>query len=216
MHGFFNPENKAWDFIGKLADVCCMSILWLVTSLPIVTVGAATTAFYDFTIHQVNDREGAVLGSYFKSFGKYFKRATALWLVELAALVFFGVDVYAAWQYFTATNGSIWAVAALGITACALLLVIMSSLYAYPILATFDFSVKKILSNCFIMAVANLPVTVVILLIYGLAAVGMYYLSGVFFLFFGLAVFASSYFLFAVFQKYTGEPAEDPAAPAKK
>ena len=58
MSGLFNPENKFWNFVAKLTDVCLMSFLWLIASLPLVTVGAATTAFYDFTLRQVVDQEG--------------------------------------------------------------------------------------------------------------------------------------------------------------
>ena len=202
MSGIFNPENKFWDFIGKLADVTFMSMLWLITSLPIVTVGAATTAFYDFTMHQVNDREGTVWRSYFRSFRKNFRRGTAIWLIELAAVVFFGFDFWAAWKYFVATGG-VWSIVVLGMTACALILVLLTGFYAYPMLATFDFPVKKLVTNSFIMAVGNLPTTLVILLIFGIAAVASYYLSGIFFIFFGLAVFFSSYFFFAVFWRYT-------------
>ena len=68
MYQLFNPENKFWNFIGKITDVACMSILWAVVSLPIFTIGAATTAFYDFSLHQVNDREGKILKSFFTSF----------------------------------------------------------------------------------------------------------------------------------------------------
>lgn len=35
-----------------------MSFLWVGTSLPLVTMGAATTAFYSYTMHQVRDTEG--------------------------------------------------------------------------------------------------------------------------------------------------------------
>ena len=48
MSRLFDPENKFWNFIGKIADVTCMSFLWVGTSLPLVTMGAATTAFYSY------------------------------------------------------------------------------------------------------------------------------------------------------------------------
>ena len=51
MSRLFDPENKFWNFIGKIADVTCMSFLWVGTSLPLVTMGAATTAFYSYTMH---------------------------------------------------------------------------------------------------------------------------------------------------------------------
>ena len=79
MSRLFDPENKFWNFIGKIADVTCMSFLWVGTSLPLVTMGAATTAFYSYTMHQVRDTEGGILSGYFKAFRHNFKKATLLW-----------------------------------------------------------------------------------------------------------------------------------------
>ena len=45
-----------------------------------------------------------------------------------------------------------------------------------------------------------------------MGAGGRFYLSGVFFVWVGLAIFASSYFVDMVFKKYTGELAEEEAA----
>ena len=67
MHTLFNPENKFWSFIGKIADVCFMGVLWAITSLPVFTLGAATAAFYSFTLDQVKDLEGGVWNSYFSA-----------------------------------------------------------------------------------------------------------------------------------------------------
>ena len=69
-----------------------------------------------------------------------------------------------------------------------------------------------LLTNSFVMAVGNLPVTLTLALVWALAGVGCFYLSGVFFVWVGLAIFASSYFVDMVFKKYTGELAEEEAA----
>lgn len=76
----------------------------------------------------------------------------------------------------------------------------------------FEFPLKKLLTNSFVMAVGNLPVTLTLVLVWALAGVGCFYLSGVFFVWVGLAIFASSYFVDMVFKKYTGELAEEEAA----
>ena len=39
MIQLFDPENKFWQFFSKLADVACLSFLWFLTSLPLVTLG---------------------------------------------------------------------------------------------------------------------------------------------------------------------------------
>ena len=76
----------------------------------------------------------------------------------------------------------------------------------------FDFPLKKLLGNSFIMAVGNLPVTLTLALLWALAGVGCFYMSGVFFVWVGLAIFVSSYFINTVFKKYTGKLAEEQAA----
>lgn len=98
MSRIFDPENKFWSFIGKIADVTCMSVLWAATSLPLVTLGASTTAFYAYTMRQVRDTEGGILSGYFGAFKQHFKKATLLWLLELAGIAFFAADFVGVWN----------------------------------------------------------------------------------------------------------------------
>lgn len=203
MIHLFNPENKFWNFIGKVCDACLMSILWALCSLPIITAGAATAAFYDFTMKQVHDEEGGIIKSFFSSFKANFRQATVVWLIELAGLAFLAFDIIAAWNLYL--NTGIPGLVVLSIVACVSIAFLSSLLYVYPLLAVFDFPLGKILGNSFIMAVANLPVTITLLLITVLECVGIYYVSGLFFFIIGLGIFFSSYFITGVFGKYTGE-----------
>ena len=202
MHTLFNPENKFWNFMGKITDVSCMSLLWLLTSLPVFTIGASTAAFYSFTLDAVGDNEGRVIGSYFSAFKANFKKATLLWLLQLTLGALLAVNLYAAW-YFYLTKGII-ALGFLSLSGCAALVAICCSVYIYPILAAYDFPVKKILMDSFIMATGNLHVTISVLVLFLLAAVGIYYFGGLFFFWIGLAIFFSSYFIWGLFLKYAG------------
>ena len=203
MIHLFNPENKFWQFIGKLTDVACMSILWVVTSLPLFTIGASTTAFYKFTLRQVQNTEGSVWKSYFTAFKTYFKKATLLWLIQLAGTAFFVVDLWAAWSFFL-VQGGVPGIAVLGLCGCFAILFLSCCFYVYPLLAALDFPLKKLLSNSFILAVGNLPVTVTLIVMTALVGMAIFYLSGFFFFWIGLFIFISSYFIFGVFLKYTG------------
>ena len=194
MHTLFNPENKFWNFMGKITDVSCMSLLWLLTSLPVFTIGASTAAFYSFTLDAVGDNEGRVIGSYFSAFKANFKKATLLWLLQLTLGALLAVNLYAAWNFYL-TKGII-ALGFLSLSGCAALVAICCSVYIYPILAAYDFPVKKILMDSFIMATGNLHVTISVLVLFLLAAVGIYYFGGLFFFWIGLAIFFSSYFIF--------------------
>lgn len=207
MIRLFDPENKFWRFMAKLTDAACMSILWAVTSLPLITLGAATAAFYEFTLHQVRDTEGSVWKSYFSSFRVHFKKATLLWLIELAGLIFFTADLWAAWCFYLNHTGAP-GVAVLAVTGCLALIFVGCTFYIYPTLALYDFPLKKLLRDSFVMAVGNLHVTLTLALMAAAVCAGIYYMSGLFFFWVGLFIFFSSYFIIGVFLKYTGADPE--------
>ena len=202
MHTLFNPENKFWNFMGKVTDVAIMSILWLVTSLPVITIGASTAAFYAYTLDAVGDYEGNVFTTYFSAFKENFKQCTLLWLMQLAALAFVIVNLYAAWHFYLVKG--ILGLGLLSLALCGTLIVIGTGFYLYPIAVSYDFPIKKVITDSFIMAMGNLHVTVSILVLFCIAAVGIYYISGLFFFWLGLAFFFSSYFIWGLFLKYAG------------
>ena len=207
MYQLFNPENKFWNFVGKITDVACMSILWALVSLPIFTIGSATTAFYDFSLHQVNDREGKILKSFFASFKAHFGRGTLLWLIQLGGSAFFALDLWAAWNFYLAKGGPV-GIGLLGFCGCAALIFFSCAMYVYPVLATFDFGLKKILRDSFIMAMGNLHVTITLFVMTALVCVLIFYVSGLFFFWVGLYIFFASYFITGVFLKYVRDPEE--------
>lgn len=206
MYTLFNPENKFWNFIGKIADVACMSLLWFLTSLPIVTIGASTAAFYSFTLDAVHDEEGKVLSTYFSAFRENFKKATLLWLLQLVLTAFLAVNLYAAWNFYLLKG-----VVGLGLLSLALFGLIVctgTGFYLYPILVYYDFPVKKIITDSFIMAVGNPHVTISVMVLFLLAGAGIWWISGLFFFWIGLAIFFSSYFIWGLFLKYAGVKVE--------
>jgi uncharacterized membrane protein YesL len=202
MHTLFNPENKFWIFMGKITDVACMSILWLITSLPVVTIGASTAAFYSFTMEAVQDLEGGVWSSYFQAFRENFKRATILWLLQLVLMIFLSVNLYAAWILYL-SKGLI-ALGIFSLALCGLLIVTGTGFYLYPILVSYEFPIKKIVADALVMAIRNPHVTISCMILFILAGVGIYYISGLFFFWIGLAIYFSSYFILGVFLKYSG------------
>ena len=46
MGEIFGLDGGIMKFLSKVSDICIISILWLICCLPIVTIGASTTAAY--------------------------------------------------------------------------------------------------------------------------------------------------------------------------
>ena len=94
VNGIFNPQNRFWSFIEKIVNLCVLSFLWLLFSLPIVTAGAATTAMFQYTLKLARDEEGYVWQTFWKGFKQNFVQATGLWSLMAAAGAFLVRELY--------------------------------------------------------------------------------------------------------------------------
>ncbi len=167
----FNVENKFWTFANKMADVVILEIAWLLTSLPIVTIGAASTAFWHVLLQIAEDQEGKVLRTYFRAFAKNFPLGTKLWLCQLGFGLFLVFDITACLRI-----KGIWPIFLFGIFAGVAFLWLLVSVFLYPLAGRFDFSFRKIVSNSLFMTFRHLPHGFCMLLTTGLALAGSYYI----------------------------------------
>lgn len=83
MSHLFSYDSPVWKFLGRIADFFVLTILAVVTSLPIFTIGASLTAVYSITLKMTEDKEGYLFRTYFKAFKENFKEAVLLWLPTL-------------------------------------------------------------------------------------------------------------------------------------
>lgn len=83
----FDSDRIVWRGISTGMDLVYVSVLWLVCSIPVVTVGAASTALYDTVAHCIRNQEEGLLSRFFSTFRAEFKTATLSWLFWLVGLV---------------------------------------------------------------------------------------------------------------------------------
>jgi len=82
MGKFFNPDNFLWRGFGRIADFMFLSICFLVSSVPLVTIPAAGIALYDATARCVYGDEGHPYRRFFRTFRNELLRSiglTVLW-----------------------------------------------------------------------------------------------------------------------------------------
>ena len=155
MSKLFRMDSPLMRFLTKIADLMVLNILFCVTSIPLITIGASWTALYSVTLKMVRDEEGSVSRSYFRSFRQNFRQATLLWLGVLVvlALLVLGIRVLNGMAEGTAPG-----LLRVGVEILALL-GIMVLQYLFPSLARFEASLADTLKNACILAIANLPRT---------------------------------------------------------
>lgn len=82
MKSIFDPDNVIVRGFIKLGYIWVLNILWLVTSIPIITIGASTTALI-YSCMKLHDDDGYPWKNYFHSFKDNLRQATGIWLLYL-------------------------------------------------------------------------------------------------------------------------------------
>lgn len=168
MAKFLNPDSPLMRFMTKVADLMILNILFLVSCLPIFTIGAAWTGLYAVTLKMVRDQEGSIAKSYFRAFRRNFRQATALWLGILVLGLIGLVDIRILNGIDTGwSRGLKYAVETL------MLLLLMVLQYLFPLIAKFEAGLHTHLKNACLMALAYLPKTALMTA----AVLGAVYLS---------------------------------------
>ncbi|RGF52323.1 MULTISPECIES: YesL family protein [unclassified Eubacterium (in: firmicutes)] len=81
MGHILDYDGKFINFSNKATDTLIATLLCLVCSIPIITIGASTTAYYSVMLKLVKDEESYITKSFFKAFKENFKIATIVWLI---------------------------------------------------------------------------------------------------------------------------------------
>lgn len=159
----FDPTNWFWRGLGRVCDIVGLSLCWIVCSLPVFTVGAATAALYDAVYHGVRLGEMGDYGRFFRTFRESFRPAVLLTVPALgiAALIFCMWYV----AYVMAAGGSrsamVW------LYACRILLLAPLAVWLFAMftLSRFTFGAKGLLSAAVRLAMGHLPSAAVVALL---------------------------------------------------
>jgi len=211
MNEFFNPDNIAMRALTKFCDFIALNFLFIISCIPIITIGTALTSLYSVTLKMTNNTEAYIAKGYWKAFKANFKQSTLLWIPILLAGIFFGVDLYVVLfvigEQFKLLQIPIW-----------IFLFLLFSLvtYGFPIIAKFESPTKDVIKNSLLISIANIPNTIFFLVIdyviirfFITTSVGFGVIFSIF-LFFGFAALNYFYSIFInkIFNKITGEDEE--------
>ena len=161
---FFSYESKFSQLLLRLCYACYLNLLWFVCSLPIVTIGASTTALYYCCLKIVRDQDNHIGAMFFRAFRNNFKQATVLWLIMLGAGLFLAGDGYILYHLRQNTEGTLavlWTLILAVVIAAAVVYVIVLE-YVFPLLASVSNSNRAMLKNSFLIGTHYLFATILV------------------------------------------------------
>ena len=145
-------ESKIAAAITAVIDIVTAGLLWLLCSLPVVTIGAASAALYYSVVKCIRHERGRLVKSFFAAFRRDFRIATLLWLIFLGAALLFSADVFA----FSRMGGS-----SLPATIGKILLLALPAFFpwVFAFVSRFSNTVSGTLKFCGYLALKNIGVT---------------------------------------------------------
>ena len=161
---FFSYESKFSQLLLKLSYSCYLNLLWLICSIPIVTIGASTTALYYASLKLIREEDNKVTRQFFRSFRENFKQATVLWLILLGLGLFLGADGYILYHLRLSAAGPLavmWTLILAVVIAASVVYVIVL-LYVFPLLASVCNTNRAMLKNAFLIGTHYLFATILI------------------------------------------------------
>jgi uncharacterized membrane protein YesL len=160
-------DGRIFRFAAKVSNLFLLNILWLIFSIPIITMGAATSAVYYITLKMVKNEEGYIIKDFWYAFRQNLKQGIMIEFVLLVGGVILLGDIW----YFLHL-GNIFGYIFAAIFSIGLTIYVLTLIFIFPLLAKYSNTVFGTLKNAVLMSLTHLPSSIalavlLIIMLYG-------------------------------------------------
>lgn len=186
MEKLFHEDNIIIIILGHLFNLMLLNLLTLICCIPIITIGASLTAMHHVLITEIEGKGGEVIKPFFRSFRKNFMPATIIFMGILGVISVMASIVIVLYgkkeTYFL-----VFSILAVLVT----LLCLMIFCYVFPLLATFENTIRQTVYNAGALALTHIPQSFAmlsILIVYGKLMSSYWQNILAFFFLFGISI----------------------------
>lgn len=212
MRDLLKPTNPVMRFLTAVFNLMIANLFFIITSIPIVTIGPSLVALYKITFEILDGEEVFLFQDFYGALFKNIKRSVILWIPMLLVSLIMGYSVFLVWAGLEGTK--FWMM----LPPLLFIFIIFSvGAYAFPLLSQCYDPLKDVIRNSFLLAIGHLPTTIFIFLlhfvVYGIIflfdSVSIVLLSVMLFIGFALMALISSFFLRRIFLPYLPKDEEE-------
>lgn len=138
---FFSYDSKTAQVLSRIWDLLILNFLFLLGSLPVVTIGASAVAAYSVMLKMIEDRDTGIITEYIRAYRANLKQGLIL---SVMAIVFIAA-IYVDFFLFENTSGNPLIFLILGFLS--LVLFIVHFFYVFALAARYNNSIFRHLSN---------------------------------------------------------------------
>ena len=205
MSSFFDKRSVPMKFLTALCNLMLVNFCFIIGCIPIFTIGASLTSLYRITIKIAACENPSVFREFFSCYKENFLKSTGFWIAYCILTAFFLFEIYMVrtalpkeyqWSMYPAIFF--------------LFAIFSSASYALPLIGWFDETVKQTIKNSLLLAITNLPTTI----LFAIVSAGVAYawivdpqiqiitFSILIFMGFGIIAILFSFFLKRIFEKH--------------
>lgn len=159
MRSFFSQDSWFMASLSRMTDLILLNLLFVLCSIPVVTLGPAAAAMYTLLFRMGTERESGIVRPFFAAFRENLKQGLVLWVGELALAGAIGFDI----SLFFHMTGAVRYVYILIL--CLAIAGLLASGYLFPLISLFRNSNLKTVGCAVALSIANLPRSFLIMLL---------------------------------------------------
>lgn len=206
MDNLFRYDSKFWNILDKITDMVVLNFLFIVSSIPIVTIGASLSAIYSVSLKKVENKDVYVVKEFIKNFKENFKVSTIVWILMMLV----GFVLLLDFHISNLLSNKALSIMLQFISTLIGIVYLFSLIYIFPIISKFDNTIKNTFINSVFMSIQSLPYTIIMLItnILGIALIVLlknhygYILFFYIVIGFGIISYINSIFFNKIFDKY--------------
>lgn len=163
MNRLFNLENPFMQFLFRVSDLIILNLIFMLSCIPIVTIGASISALHSVCLKIVRGQESYMWQGFWKAFRQNFKQGTVLWIISIVIFFVIHMDFtilnagdHPLFGYVKVALGSVTAV------------LFSMFIYVFPIISHFKCTIRQAIKNSLFMTIGHLPFSILLVVMYGL------------------------------------------------
>lgn len=216
MRFIFSPDSQIMVVLSRICDLVILNVVFVLTCIPLFTIGPALAALNDVCFRLDTSREGKLLPTYFRAFRENFLQGTLLWLL----LLLMGAASCVNMARFSAIGGSV------GFGLCllsmgVLILILLVHSYVFPLLSRYRNTTLGTLRAALLLALGHfpralaavvihsLPWLILLVNVYTFLRLGILWLA----LYFAAATYLTSRLLLLPLARQEDTPSQTPPSP---
>ena len=168
---FLELDSPLMQALNKLGDLMWLNVLTLICCIPIVTIGPSLTAMHYIALKIARNEEGYITRDFFKSFRANLRQGIIIGLILIFVLVVLAGDFFII-SYSGLECSSIMRSMLMAI----FFFVMFTAMFLFPVLAKFENTVLNTIKNAFIIGIAQLPKTILMMVLFAIPPLLFIYL----------------------------------------